>query len=67
MSLHVCSSLLEQFAAELLSAILPVPPMLLRVLRVLRVLRILRLLKGAKDLRDLIVTMVCPSPSMNLP
>ena len=43
----VCTSLLDQFAAELLASVLPLPPMLLRVLRVIRILRILRLLKGA--------------------
>ena len=60
----VCTSLLDQFAAEVLEKVLPLPPMLLRVLRVLRILRILRLLKGAKDLRDLIVTMVLSFPSL---
>ena len=40
-----CSSLLDQFASELLAKYLPIPPMLLRVLRILRILRILRLLK----------------------
>ena len=54
----VTTSLLDQFAAELLAQVLPLPPMLLRVLRVFRVLRILRLLKGAKGVRDLIMTMV---------
>jgi hypothetical protein len=62
--LLVCTTLLDQFASELLTAYLPVPPMLLRALRVLRVLRILRLLKGAKQLRDLIVTMVLSFPSL---
>ena len=60
----VCTSLLDQFASELLAAVLPMPPMLLRVLRILRILRILRLLKGAKELRDLIVTMVLSFPSL---
>ena len=60
----VCTSLLDQFAAELLNEIMPLPPMLLRVLRVLRILRILRLLKGAKELRDLIVTMILSFPSL---
>jgi len=60
----VTCSLLDQFAAELLAQILPIPPMVLRVLRVLRILRILRLLKGAKELRNLIVTMVLSLPSL---
>lgn len=60
----VCTSLLDQFAAEFLARFLPVPPMLLRVLRILRILRILRLLKGAKELRDLIMTMVLSFPSL---
>ena len=60
----VCSSLVDQFATELLAQVLPLPPMLLRVLRVLRILRILRLLKGAKQLRDLIVTMILSFPSL---
>merc|ERR1719424_2405677 len=60
----VCTSLVDQFATELLAAVLPLPPMLLRVLRVFRILRILRLLKGAKQLRDLIVTMILSFPSL---
>ena len=60
----VCTSLLDQFASELLEQYLPIPPMLLRVMRILRILRILRLLKGAKELRDLIVTMVLSFPSL---
>ena len=60
----VCTSLLDQFAADFLNSIMPLPPMLLRVLRVLRILRILRLLKGAKELRNLIVTMVLSFPSL---
>ena len=60
----VCTSLLDQFASELLVQILPIPPMLLRVLRVLRILRILRLLKGARQLRDLLVTMMLSFPSL---
>ena len=60
----VCTSLLDQFASELLAAYLPIPPMLLRVMRILRILRILRLLKGAKQLRDLILTMVLSFPSL---
>ena len=60
----VCTSLLDQFASELLAAYLPIPPMLLRVMRILRILRIMRLLKGAKQLRDLIVTMVLSFPSL---
>ncbi len=60
----VCTSLLDQFATELLAAYLPIPPMLLRVLRVFRILRILRLLKGARELRNLIVTMVLSFPSL---
>merc|ERR1719197_364832 len=38
----VCVLFLDQFGAELLEALLPVPPMLLRVLRVFRILRILK-------------------------
>ena len=60
----VSTSLLDQFAAELLANVLPLPPMLLRVLRILRILRILRLLKGAKELRNLIVTMVLSFPAL---
>lgn len=60
----VCTSLVDQFATELLAAFLPIPPMLLRVLRVFRILRILRLLKGAKQLRDLIITMMLSFPSL---
>ena len=60
----VCTSLIDQFASELLATYLPIPPMLLRVMRILRILRILRLLKGAKELRDLIVTMVLSFPSL---
>ena len=60
----VCTTVVDQFAAELLAQILPIPPMLLRVLRVFRVLRILRLLKGAKDLRNLIVTLIYSFPSL---
>merc|ERR1719424_79526 len=60
----VCTTVVDQFAAELLAQILPIPPMLLRVLRVFRVLRILRLLKGAKELRNLIVTMILSFPSL---
>ena len=62
----VCTSLLDQFAAELLEQFLPIPPMVLRVLRVLRILRILRLLKGpgAKQVRDLIMTLVLSFPSL---
>eukprot|EP00322_Chrysochromulina_rotalis_P000725 CAMPEP_0115884738 /NCGR_PEP_ID=MMETSP0287-20121206/30285_1 /TAXON_ID=412157 /ORGANISM="Chrysochromulina rotalis, Strain UIO044" /LENGTH=906 /DNA_ID=CAMNT_0003341077 /DNA_START=325 /DNA_END=3042 /DNA_ORIENTATION=- len=60
----VCSSLLDQFASELLDQVLPLPPMLLRVLRVMRILRILRLVRGARDLRDMIMTMVLSLPSL---
>ena len=62
----VSTSLLDQFAAELLASVLPIPPMVLRVLRVLRILRILRLLKGpgAKNIKDLIVTMVLSFPAL---
>jgi len=62
----VCTTALDQFAAELLEHILPLPPMLLRVLRVLRILRILRLLKDkrAKGLRDLLMTLVLSFPSL---
>ena len=58
------TSLLDQFAAELLATFLPIPPMLLRVLRVFRVLRILRLLKGAKGVKNLLMTMVLSFPSL---
>jgi len=44
----VCTSAVDQFATEILQAILPMPPMIFRVLRIFRILRILRLLKGAK-------------------
>ena len=60
----VCTSVLDQYAAELLARVLPVPPMLLRVLRVFRILRILRLLKGAKELRNLIVTLIESFPAL---
>ena len=60
----VCTSLLDEFASELLVQYLPLPPMLLRLLRVLRILRILRLLKGARELRNLIVTMVLSFPAL---
>ena len=59
----VCVSLLDQFAAELLVKLLPVPPMLLRVIRVARIMRILRLLKRYKRLRDLVKTTVLSFPS----
>ena len=42
-----CTSLLDQFAADVLAEYLPIPPMMLRILRVFRVLRILRLQEGA--------------------
>ena len=60
----VCTSLIDQFATEMLVQYLPVPPMLIRALRVVRILRILRLLKGAKELRDLIITMILSFPSL---
>ena len=60
----VCTSLVDQFATELLARYLPLPPMLLRVLRVFRVLRIVRLLKSAKGLRDLLMTMVYSAPAL---
>ena len=60
----VCTTIVDQFASELLAQILPMPPMLLRVLRVFRILRILRLLKGAKELRNLIVTLIYSFPSL---
>ena len=59
----VCTSLLDQFAADTFAKFLPVPPMLLRILRVARIMRILRLLKGFKGLRDLLMTMVLSFPS----
>ena len=60
----VCTSLLDQFASELLHSVLPMPPTLLRVLRVLRVLRILRLLKNLKGLRDLVFTLILAFPGL---
>ena len=60
----VCTTLLDQFASDLLAQIIPLPPMLLRVLRVIRILRILRLLKYAKDLRNLILTMIFSFPAL---
>ena len=60
----VCAALVDQFATELLAAVLPMPPMLLRMLRVFRILRILRLLKGARQLRELILTMILSFPSL---
>ena len=58
----VCTSLIDQFAAQLLE-FLPLPPMLLRVLRMLRLLRLLRLLKNFKGVRDLVMTLVLSFPS----
>ena len=60
----VCSTLVDQFATELLAKYLPMPPMLLRVMRIFRIMRILRLLRHAKSLRDLIVTMILSFPSL---
>jgi hypothetical protein len=60
----VCMSLLDQFATELLAAILPLPPYLLRAIRVFRILRILRLLRHAHGLRNLMVTMILSFPSL---
>ena len=60
----VSVSLMDQFFMELLLAILPMPPTVLRVLRVARVLRILRLLKNLKGLRDLVFTLVLAFPSL---
>jgi hypothetical protein len=60
----VVSSLADQYAQEWFAAIIPVPPMMMRVLRVLRILRILRLLKGAPQLRNLIMTMVYSFPAL---
>ena len=61
----VCTTLLDQFGHELLEAILPLPPMLLRVLRILRILRVLRLLKDKrfKGLKDLLMTLVPSAPA----
>ena len=39
----VATSLLDQFATDI---VLPFPPMMLRIVRVARILRIMRLLKG---------------------
>ena len=52
------------FLSDFLQALLPVPPMLLRVLRILRILRILRLLKGQKQLRNLISTIILSFPAL---
>jgi hypothetical protein len=60
----VVTTLLDEFASELLAKVLPIPPLLLRVLRVLRILRILRLLKGAREVRNLIMTLVFSFPSL---
>jgi len=62
----VCTTLLDQFGHELLEAVLPLPPMLLRVLRVLRILRVLRLLKDKrfKGLKDLLMTLVLSAPAL---
>ena len=62
----VCTTLLDQFGHELLEAVLPLPPMLLRVLRVLRILRVLRLLKDKrfKGLKDLLMTLVHSAPAL---
>merc|ERR1719453_1623512 len=57
-------SLLDQFFLELLAAILPVPPTVLRVMRIARVLRILRLIKNLKGLRDLVMTLVFAFPGL---
>ena len=59
----VTTSLLDQFAAETMAKVMPIPPMLMRMLRVLRIMRIMRLLKGFKGLRDLLMTMVLSFPS----
>ena len=60
----VCMALADQFAEDLLSKYMPLPPMLPRVMRIFRILRILRLLRHAKGLRDLIVTMILSFPSL---
>ena len=62
----VTTTLLDQFGHELLEAVLPLPPMLLRVLRVLRILRVLRLLKDKrfKGLKDLMMTLVHSAPAL---
>jgi hypothetical protein len=57
-------SFMDQFFGELLEAMLPMPPTVLRVLRVARVLRILRLLKNLKGLRDLVMTLVFSIPAL---
>ena len=59
----VCTSLLDQFAAEAAAAVLPLPPSMMRMMRVLRIMRILRLLKGFKGLRDLLATIALSFPS----
>ena len=59
----VTTSLLDQFAADMMAKVMPIPPMLMRMLRVLRIMRIMRLLKGFKGLRDLLMTMVLSFPS----
>ena len=60
----VCVSLADQFFSDLLMALLPFPPTMIRVLRVARVLRILRLLKNLKGLRDLVMTLVFAFPAL---
>ena len=60
----VCTSLADQFFADLLAEYLPVPPTILRVMRVARVLRVLRLLKGLKGVRDLVMTLVFAFPGL---
>jgi hypothetical protein len=59
----VATSLLDQFAADLMAKVFPVPPMMMRMLRVARIMRILRLLKGFKGLRDLLSTMILSFPA----
>ena len=59
----VVLSLLDEFAAELVDQVLPLPPMLLRVLRIARVLRAVRLLKSFTGLRNVIMTLILSLPS----
>lgn len=59
----VVLSLLDEFATEVISAILPLPPMLLRVLRVARVLRAVRMFRSFKGLRTVVTTLLLSFPS----
>jgi len=56
-------SLLDEFATEVISDLLPLPPMLLRVLRVARVLRAVRMFRSFKGLRTVVTTLLLSFPS----